>query len=100
MDGHVPVTFLLGASKKSLQEYSLSRLNHVKEMEKELRTLMRGMAEEMAGAMVAAILMEDARLGSIGGHPAQETLNFEGSTGTHPATTQGPPDRFKRNAAD
>ena len=76
MPSPVPVEFLLTASKHSLQDFELSRLNHVAEMEKQLLAFIRQMAEEWAGAMVARLLIEEERLCNTGGNPLQEAFEF------------------------
>lgn len=62
MPSPVPLDFLLSASKQSLQDLELSRLNHAAEIDKRLRALVRELADELATATVARLLMEDNRL--------------------------------------
>jgi hypothetical protein len=100
VDSHIPVKSMLGLSKASLQELSLSRLNNVREIDKQMRTLEELRADELATAKLAALLMEDARLSSIGGHASQEAFDFVSSAGPKASAVDATTNRFVRNAAD
>ena len=69
----VPIEFLLTASKISLHDFELSRLNHVAMLKKRFREMLDEMVEETAGAMVANLLLNDSR---ILADPRQGALEF------------------------
>jgi len=99
MSSPVPVQFLLSASKPSLQEYRLSRLNHAAEMEKRLRTFIREIAEEWAGVIVAQLMLDSEGLGSIRGDPLQEAFEFPNVGVVDGSAVFGAPQRRERNFA-
>lgn len=95
----IPLEFLLSASRGSLEDFELSRLNHAALLAKRLRDTLHEMAEEHALAMLARILIENEGL-RINIDSLQESFKFEGSAGVEPFSTRGASDRFTRNAAD
>lgn len=96
----IPLEFLLSASKTSLMDFELSKLNHAALLTKRLRDTMHEIAEETALAILARMLIENEGLRSIRVDPRQESFQFEGSPGVEPFAALGAPDRFTRNAAD
>jgi hypothetical protein len=54
-----PWSFLLSASKNSLQSYELSRLSHAANLRKEIAALVDQWVEENSSAMLARWLMEN-----------------------------------------
>ncbi len=54
-----PWSFLLSASKNSLQSYELSRLSHAANLRKEITALVDQWVEENSSAMLARWLIEN-----------------------------------------
>jgi hypothetical protein len=75
----IPLEFLLYASRRSLEDFELSRLNHVALLAKRLRETLHEMVEESALAMLARVLIENERLRSMTVDPLQESFNFSGN---------------------
>lgn len=96
---HVPMEFLLTASKCSLMDFELSRLNHAALLQKRLRDTLHEIAEETAQAMLARIFIDNEGL-RMGGDPLQESFEFEVGPGVERFTAFGAHDRNARNAAD
>lgn len=94
------IDFLLHASKKSLQSFTLFRMSHARDMEKQLREIIHELAEEIAWAKLAALLMEEQRLSGIGGHPIQEQFDFVGGARAEIASVDSATNSFRRHAAD
>ena len=77
----IPMEFLLSASRRSLEDFELSRLNHAALLAKRLRETLHEMVEEQALAIVARLLIENEGLRGIGLDPRQETFNFPSNSG-------------------
>lgn len=60
-----PWTFLLSASRTSLQSYELTRLSHAANLRKEIATLLDQWLDESACAMLARWLMEQRERSAI-----------------------------------
>ena len=72
----LPIEFLLSASRSSLNDFELSRLNLAALLAKRLRETLHEMVEENALAMLARLLIENEGLRGIGVNPLQECFNF------------------------
>ena len=85
MPSPVSVEFLRTASRKSLEDLALIKLNHVSLLKKRLRETIDEMASEQADASLALLLIEQDRLRD----PLQHAFEFETEThtlgmGSHP----------------
>jgi len=90
--------FLLTASKRSLQDFMVARLNHVNMLTKQLRCIEEQIIEERADAQLAGMLIEDERLGGIR-NPLQEVLDFAGGGSVESAPKFSAVKRRDRDAA-
>jgi len=97
---NVPLEFLLSASKASLIDFELSRLNHAALLEKRLRETLHEIVEETALAMLARLLIENEALRGMGAHLSQESFDFVGSAEVHRSAEFDGAERLARNAAD
>ena len=95
----IPVEFLRSASKESLEDFELSRLNHAALIVKRVNALLYELADECAGATVARILIEDEKL-RRNPAPLQETLDFMNGPCVQPGASHLAPHRFSADAAD
>jgi hypothetical protein len=94
----VQIEFLLSASRSSLNDFELSRLNHAALLSKRLRETLHEMVEETALAMLARLLIENEGL-RMTVNPLQESFDFVGSNRVEPFATFGAPNRINANAA-